>query len=155
MVRAQHGGNDAGMGGDFTKPIEIAETPGGLVKLGGGSVPATASVESGFDYAMALAKADDEIVSIIAQEFLDLAPGDLAQMRTAASAGDLEVLGRLAHTYKGLAANFGARPLQSAAARLQAACRDGKVTADEFSAIEIELQALCIALRRHIAQNPA
>lgn len=107
-----------------------------------------------FDYAAALAKADAEIVSIIAQEFLDLAPADLAQMRTAAAAGDLEVLGRMAHTYKGLAANFRARPLQEAAAKLHDACRHGEPTASAFVATECELQALCVALQNHVTQNP-
>jgi PAS domain S-box-containing protein len=155
VVRAQQHGDDAGMSGDSTRPIDPVAPRQMLDGFAGGSTPATTPVEPGFDYATALTKADGEIVSIIAQEFLDLVPGDLAQMHMAANAGDLEVLGRLAHTYKGLAANFGARPLQSAATRLQAACREGKVTASEFSTTEIELQALCTALRRHIAQNPA
>ncbi|MBI5107736.1 MAG: Hpt domain-containing protein [Rhodocyclales bacterium] len=108
-----------------------------------------------FDYAKALTRADAEIVSIIAQEFLDLAPADLARMRAAAAAGDLEVLGRMAHTYKGLAANFCAGPLQEAAARLHDACRRGEPTAGAFAATECELQALCVTLRNHVAQSSA
>lgn len=109
---------------------------------------------SDFDYAGAVAAADSEIVSIIADEFLQLAPGDLEQMRTAAAANDLEQLGRLGHTYKGLAANFGARPLQEAAARLHEACRSRRFQADLLTQVERELQALCAALQAHVAKNP-
>jgi PAS domain S-box-containing protein len=110
---------------------------------------------SDFDYAGAVAAADSEIVSIIADEFLQLAPGDLEQMRTAAASNDLDQLGRLGHTYKGLAANFGARPLQEAAARLHEACRNNSFQAELLTHVEHELHALCAALQAHMAKNPA
>ncbi len=103
-----------------------------------------------FDYAAALARADAEIVAIIGQDFLGLAPADLKQMQTAAATGDCESLGRLAHTYKGLAGNFGAQPLVSAAAALQATCRSGSIDTSLLSTVERELNALCQALREKL-----
>jgi hypothetical protein len=61
----------------------------------------------------------------------------------------------MAHTYKGLAANFCARPLQEAAGKLHDACRHGEPTASALSATECELLALCVALQNHLAQSPA
>lgn len=106
--------------------------------------------DSAFDYAAALARADAEIVAIIGEDFLGLAPDDMAKMRAAAAAGDCESLGRLAHTYKGLAGNFGAQPLASAAAALQTACRNGSCEAGLLAAVERELNALCQALREKL-----
>ena len=138
-----------------TKPVDKADLHAMLEKLDGRETSMATPATSDFDYTAALAKADAEIVSIIAQEFLDLAPADLAQMRTAATEGDLEVLGRMAHTYKGLAANFCARPLQEAAGKLHDACRHGEPTASALAATECELLALCVALQNHLAQSPA
>lgn len=108
---------------------------------------------SAFDYAAALSRADAEVLAIIGEEFLDLAPADLEQMRAAAAAGDCETLGRLAHTYKGLAGNFGAQPLAVTAAVLQAACRDGSLEPELLSALESELNALCAALRDNLKRG--
>lgn len=103
---------------------------------------------SGFDYRAALATADAEIVAIIGDEFLTAAPGDLARMRAAATAGDFDTLGRLAHTYKGLAGNFRAQALADAAAALHLACREGRFNQDQLQAMADELDALCLALRQ-------
>lgn len=111
--------------------------------------------ESGFDYVAALARADAEVVAIIGEDFLGLAPADLEQMQKAAVTADCETLGRLAHTYKGLAGNFGAQPLVSAAAALQAACRSGSCDAGLLSAVERELNALCEALREKLRRGAA
>ena len=138
-----------------TKPVDKLDLHAMPEKLDGRETSMATPATSDFDYTAALAKADAEIVSIIAQEFLDLAPADLAQMRTAATEGDLEVLGRMAHTYKGLAANFCARPLQEAAGQLHDACRHGEPTASALAATECELLALCVALQNHLAQSPA
>jgi PAS domain S-box-containing protein len=138
-----------------TKPVDKLDLHAMPEKLDGRETSMATPATSDFDYTAALAKADAEIVSIIAQEFLDLAPADLAQMRTAATKGDLEVLGRMAHTYKGLAANFCARPLQEAAGQLHDACRHGEPTASALAATECELLALCVALQNHLAQSPA
>ncbi len=155
MDYEQRRGLEAGLDGYLTKPVDRNALQALLEKFQGRETPMAAPVQSMFDYAAALAKADAEIVSIIAQEFLDLAPADLAQMRSAAAEGNIEVLGRMAHTYKGLAANFRALPLQEAAASLHAACRNGESTSNAFAATELELQALCVALQSHLAQSPA
>ncbi len=106
-----------------------------------------------FDYAAALARADAEIVAIIGEDFLRVVPDDMAQMRTAAAAGDSESLGRLAHTYKGLAGNFGAQPLASAAAALHAACRSGSCDSGLLQAVERELNSLCQALHEKLTSS--
>ena len=111
--------------------------------------------DSVFDYAAALAKADAEIVAIIGEDFLGLVPDDMARMRTAAVAGDFESLARLAHTYTGLAGNFGARPLVAAAAVLQAACKDDSFEPGLLSTLEGELNALCDALRENLRRGEA
>ncbi len=110
---------------------------------------------SAFDYAAALARADAEIVAIIGEDVRGVVPDDMAQMRLAAAAGDAETLGRLAHTYKGLAGNFGAQPLISAAAALQAGCRSGSCDSGLLQAVERELNALCQALREKLKGGEA
>ena len=112
-----------------------------------------AAADAGFDYAAALAQADAEVVAIIAEDFLPCARDDLAQMQAAATSGDLATLGRLAHTYKGLAGNFGARPLQEAAKALQDACARNAFDAALLATMERELQALCAALTAYLAQG--
>ena len=109
---------------------------------------------SAFDYSAALARADAEIVAIIGEDFLGLVPADLDDMRRAAAARDHDALGRLAHTYKGLAGNFGAHPLVDAALALQNACRNGSFGAEHLAAVERELGALCAALRAHLKLGP-
>jgi HPt (histidine-containing phosphotransfer) domain-containing protein len=110
---------------------------------------------SPFDYLAALAGADAEIVAIIGADFLEIAPADLKQMQAAAAAGDADTLGRLAHTYKGLAGNFRAQALADAAASLQTACRNGYCEPRLLSAVEVELNALCEALRSYLKSEQA
>jgi len=150
-------GAGAGVDGYLTMPIERDALLRVLAGVAGkkGSIAMPSPAPSGFNYRDGIATADAEIVAIIAQEFLDLVPADLAQMRQAASSGDTETLGRMAHTYKGLAANFNAHPLQDVAAQLHAACRDKGPIGNLCADAEREVLALCVALEAHLAQNPA
>jgi PAS domain S-box-containing protein len=155
MANDQKRGLEAGLDGYLTKPIDRRELEEVLAVHTPKSAPGTAPGATGFDYATALNAADAEIVAIIADEFLQIAPSELEQMRSAAISGDIERLGRLGHTYKGLAANFGARPLQEASARLHEACRHSAYKPELLDTVERELLALCAALRKHMAKNPA
>jgi two-component system sensor histidine kinase/response regulator len=77
---------------------------------------------------------------------------DMAQrVQDALTHGDRATAERLAHTLKGLAANLGAVPLQSAAAPLEASLRQGTVSqpgaADLLAPVAAELQRLMDELR--------
>ena len=64
-----------------------------------------------FDYAAAIGKADPEIVAIIAPLFLESCDDDVAALRRALADGDAPLGRRLAHTLRGVVANFNALPV--------------------------------------------
>jgi HPt (histidine-containing phosphotransfer) domain-containing protein len=61
--------------------------------------------------------------------FLEDSPKWMGEIRQALSAGDPAGLRRAAHTLRGSASNFGARPSEDAAGRLEALARDGDLLA--------------------------
>ena len=113
-----------GMDDYISKPIEVAALqrllnqhisernaelpepdPVGLTDTG-----PTAELVSGFDYALALSLADQEVVGIIAEIFLEQWPLDKQKMQQALVAGDLKTVLHTAHALKGTLAMFGAQP---------------------------------------------
>ncbi len=71
-----------------------------------------------FDYAEALKEGDPLIVSLIGKMFVDDAPRQISVMRQSSEAGELEVLGREAHTMTGLLGHFRAGPAQGISAEI-------------------------------------
>ena len=91
------------------------------------TVPAVLEAElgmSGFDYAAAMRQADQEVLGIISQPFLEEWTHD-RQNLTTGLAGDLPTLERTAHALKGTLAMFGAQPASALAARLERAAHSG------------------------------
>ncbi|WP_367848415.1 Hpt domain-containing protein [Rhodoferax sp. WC2427] len=72
-----------------------------------------------FDYAQALAQADPWIVGVVAPQFMQDWPQQLAALEAATQAGDAATAHRMAHTLKGLVANFHASPLVRRAQALE------------------------------------
>jgi len=68
---------------------------------------------------------DRELGQEIMQMFLGQCPGTLSDIGEALNSGDLDSLGRLAHSIKGTVGIFGARDSVSAALELETAARDG------------------------------
>ena len=84
-------------------------------------------------------------------DYLGATEADLAELRTAQAAGDLERLAREAHKLKGAARLVGAHPLAEAAASLEHAAKQADwpqvlpLAADVATAFE--------RLKRHVAEN--
>nr|WP_315188814.1 response regulator [uncultured Albidiferax sp.] len=73
-----------------------------------------------FDYAQGLALADPWIVGVIAPQFMQDWPQQLTALEAAMRAADAPTAHRIAHTLKGLVANFQATPLIRRAQSLEA-----------------------------------
>nr|WP_315244454.1 response regulator [uncultured Albidiferax sp.] len=73
-----------------------------------------------FDYAQGLTLADPWIVGVIAPQFMQDWPQQLAALEAAMRAADAPTAHRIAHTLKGLVANFQAIPLIRRAQTLEA-----------------------------------
>ncbi len=114
----------AGMDDYLSKPIETAELqrvlsqylPHGVTHLSSETNPTMTSNASptlnseNFDYLKALLAADQEVVEIIEDVFLQQWPLDLIKMRQALADGDLKSVMHVSHALKGTFAMFGARP---------------------------------------------
>ncbi len=74
----------------------------------------------------------------LVRRWLERSEAGVARMRALAEAGDLEALGREAHTMKGTAGTMGARRLGHHAARLEEACRRGDPGAARRTALLME-----------------
>jgi PAS domain S-box-containing protein len=105
---------DAGMDDFLAKPFKSNQLQGILRKF---APPGPAA--DAFDYGASLLREDEEIISIVAKEFLAACPNDLATLRTAFEAGDRELFERTAHSLKGNCAIFGASPMVQIARRLE------------------------------------
>lgn len=109
------------------------ETHAGVPK----NVPVMHSVAGDFDYARALQTADTEVVGLIAAHFLEQAPKQILDMHSAWTARDLPKLHRLAHSFRGLFANFNAQPLADICLRIERLA-----AADSTAGFEEELAEL-------------
>ena len=101
-----------------------------------------AHTEQPFDYAQALAQADPWIVGVIAPQFMQDWPQQLATLEAAMRAADAPAAHRVAHTLKGLVANFQATPLIRRAQALEA---------DSTQCATPAYQAQVVALRVDLA----
>jgi two-component system sensor histidine kinase/response regulator len=110
----------------------------------------SAELVSGFDYALALSLADQEVVGIIAEIFLEQWPLDKQKMQQALVEGDLKTVLHTAHALKGTLAMFGAQPASELARHAEKLAgqgvSDGLSTL--LSAMMAEGDQLVAALRR-------
>ena len=103
-----------------------------------------------FDYDHALKGADQEVVEIIAEAFVDEWPRDMEKMTLALSCGDLKPMMHVAHALKGTLAMFGAKPASELAQRLEslASQNDSTGMADLAHSLQVEVDKVVAALQR-------
>lgn len=153
----------AGMDDYISKPIETAELQRLLQRYVAGAVPVSAQqvnqqvenlVElltvSGFDYDLALAEADQEVVDIIAEAFVDQWPRDKQKMEQALADSDLIPVLHVAHSLKGTVAMFCARPAVELAQRIELLAAQGDTIGmpELIDALNAEMDQLVAALLR-------
>jgi len=99
---------------------------------------------SDFDYASALAQADQEVVQIIAKAFVDQWPADRQKMLDGLAHDDLKSVLHTAHALKGTLSLFGAVPACLLAARIEhcAAQQEPSAIADLLDALTQEMDQL-------------
>jgi signal transduction histidine kinase/HPt (histidine-containing phosphotransfer) domain-containing protein len=111
----------AGMDDYISKPIQTAEllkALGGKVDVQHGAKPQPPTVID-FDYAVALASAEPEVLEVLTDLFLEQYPSFLEEIEGAIIAADSRELERSAHALKGLLGYFKAAPAQQAASELE------------------------------------
>ena len=79
------------------------------------SAPATPE----FDYGAALKLADQEVIEIISEAFVDQWPVELEKIRNGLLNADLTVVMHTAHALKGTLSMFGAAPASALAAQME------------------------------------
>jgi CheY-like chemotaxis protein len=132
---------DAGMDDYLSKPLSMAElcrvlkrfedektfcvvaTTAGVIKPLADSV----ITKVAFDYVVAMGSADQEIVDIIADVFVEQWPIDVQKMTQAVNSSDYPSLAMLAHTLKGTLSMFGAQPAVKLAAEIEQVASDPDV----------------------------
>ena len=72
-----------------------------------------------FDYLAALKRADQEVIEIISEAFVEQWPDELAKIRNALATGDLTVVMHTAHALKGTLSMFGAAPASELAYQME------------------------------------
>jgi CheY-like chemotaxis protein len=155
----------AGMDDYISKPIETAELQRLLQRYVAGAViepeqrvnqrvdtlnePLAAS---GFDYDLALAESDQEVVDIIAEAFVDQWPRDKKKMEQALADRDLIPVLHVAHALKGTVAMFGARPAVELAQRVELLAERGDTIGmpELIDALNAEVAQLVVALLRSL-----
>lgn len=109
-----------------------------------------------FDYAQALAQADPWIVGVVAPPFMRDWPQQLDALDAAIHVADTPTAQRLAHTLKGLVANFHATPLVRRAQALEAdsaLCTTPAYQA-QVAALRADLGLLDVALAAFCLAHP-
>ena len=155
---------DAGMDDYISKPLETAELQRLLLQY----LPAnefdgndldteqmTTSINSdllasNFNYDAALRSADQEVVEIIAEVFVDQWQLDKLKITQALIDGDLKPVLHLTHALKGTLAMFGAQPASELAHRAEVLAAQGQSEglAELIGAMTIEVDLLLLALQR-------
>lgn len=168
----------AGMDDYISKPIELAELQRVLARFASsrtqldaadensrlpGDAAATKLAESwlSFDYERALAGADQEVVDIVADVFVEQWPLDMKKMTGALATGEASPLLHTAHALKGTLGMFGAAPavglaqdLEELALAAGASTQIGSLAAssvhitDKLGQLQVEIEHLLAALHQ-------
>ena len=133
----------AGMNDYLAKPIKAQELMEKLL-MQGAALAAEAVTDRRFNYAGALADADQETVEIVAGLFLETYPRDLASLRQSLTHDDIPAFERTAHSLKGTLLLFGAEPAARLAADLESRSRTHSLAEleSELNSLEHELALL-------------
>ncbi len=102
------------------------------------------------DDALKRALGDVAFLKMMFDELMQTLSDYLDPIQTAVKNGDMALLNRSAHQFKGASANLGARGVSAAAFRLESIGRSGK--ADEADAAYAELCAAVEAFRQRWSQ---
>lgn len=115
----------AGVDGYLTKPINRPE----LYRVLDGLQPRRPGEreELCYDYVSALNQCDREIVDIIGEPYLASYETEMAKLKEAAEKGDATLVERFAHTQKGLAIQFQAKPLAMLYAEIEHLAHAGTI----------------------------
>jgi CheY-like chemotaxis protein/HPt (histidine-containing phosphotransfer) domain-containing protein len=150
---------EAGMDDYISKPIKAQELRQMLQRLSSAQslvsqtrpAPLTnTSVQSQvFDYAAAMQRVDQEVVSIISTAFVQQWPGEYKKIQDGLVSDDLQVVMHTAHALKGTLAMFGAAPASDLAYQLeQCSLRGDAVGAGELvPPLALELDRLIDAIQ--------
>jgi len=133
----------AGMDEYLAKPIKARELLEKLLAFGG-QVADPGEAPPAFDYAAALQSSDRETVEIIAGVFIETWQRDIQRLRQGLEQGDIPLIERIAHGFKGSLASFAAEPAVRVAADLEVRARNCRVTgvSAEIDSLEREIRAL-------------
>ena len=120
---------EAGMDDYLSKPIKAQELRQMLQHFSSARVrvsqtrpaplTATTPAEPAFDYLAALKRADQEVIEIISEAFVEQWPTELGKIRNGLSSGDLTVVMHTAHALKGTLSMFGAAPASALASQME------------------------------------
>jgi CheY-like chemotaxis protein/nitrogen-specific signal transduction histidine kinase/HPt (histidine-containing phosphotransfer) domain-containing protein len=142
---------DAGMDEYLSKPLK-AEKFAAMIQrfVKKPLVESAASVI--FDYDKALRTADQEIVGIIAEPFLDDCDVQMAKLAAALASGNVPVMTMVTHSFKGVVGNFHAKPVQQIVLRMEQLIEKNQFDAleQEYAKLQQAMEGLKIALRAFI-----
>ncbi|MFH1494687.1 MAG: ATP-binding protein [Pseudomonadota bacterium] len=152
---------EAGMDGYIAKPLHKAQMFATIMEVLGRLKNASFSAESTahplveFDYALALDSADRDVVEIIGQLFVESCGDYLGQLKTAIAEAQVDQLGLVAHTLKGLLGNFAAEPAVQQAASLEAMAKQADLVQASFhlSKLEQEVAIFLPCLKAWLARE--
>lgn len=159
----------AGMDDYISKPIETAELQrvlsrcrsqlqfdSNLIATENGPTAVVSSAAPEFDFVAGLHAADQEVVDIIAEVFVEQWPLDLQKMTSALTENDLTPLLHTAHALKGTLGMFGAKPAVLLAAELEqlaanknpdAAAPVRALAMEKLMVLHVQVDLLLAALR--------
>ena len=98
--------------------------------------------------ALELLSGDEELLKEIAEMFVDECPKMMKELEEAIAGRDHRVIGRAAHSIKGVVANFGAQAASESALRLEVMGSQGELAgvAEAWSLLEKEIKRLMPAI---------
>ncbi|WP_310387744.1 PAS domain-containing protein [Roseateles sp.] len=100
-----------------------------LSHQGSDGMPKPAAATADFDYAAALAAADQEVINIVSSIFVRRWPAELAKLQDGLLGADLQALLHGGHALKGILGMFSARPAADVARQIEAAAERGSLEA--------------------------
>jgi CheY-like chemotaxis protein len=149
---------EAGMDDYLSKPIKAQELRQILQhfssagSLASQTMPAPlvemASSVPSFDYLAALKRADQEVIEIISDAFVEQWPAELGKIRDGVASGNLTAVMHTAHALKGTLSMFGAAPASALASQMEqcALRRDVQGVSDLVWPLSKSLESLIAAL---------